>query len=244
MFQQEASYLGLKISWQKTELQDLPRKDIPVNLVLHGQSIEAVNDFIYLGSKISNTGRSEPDILRRLGLASSAMNSLHRVWKMRRLKLTTKLSIYRTCIIPVLLYGSGTWTFLQTDLRRLEAFHQRCQRTILDIHWYDHITNAEVTQRTKLATIGHLVRHRRDALFSHTACLADNTPAKKALNIAINCRGRIPPTPGWSRPRGHLRTSWVEQLGSPSRVDRLWNQGTSRGHRRSARRTPDVYAVE
>ena len=34
------------------------------------------------------------------------------------------------------------------------------------------------------------------------------------------------------------------QLGSPSKVDRLWNQATNRGHRRSARRTPYVYAVE
>ena len=244
LFQQEASHLGLKISWQKTKIQNMPRNNQPANIVLHGQTVEAVDDFIYLGSKISNTGCSEPDTLRRLGLASSAMNSLHKVWKLKKLKLTTKLAIYRTCIIPVLLYGSDTWTLLKSDLRRLEAFHQRCQRTILGIRWYDYVTNVEVTQRTALPTIGHLVGHRRGALFSHAARLADNTPAKKALNIAINCRGRIPPSPGWSRPRGRPKSSWLKQLGQPSEIDRLWSQATNRGHRRSARRTPAVYAVE
>ena len=36
-----------------------------------------------------------------------------------------------SCILSILLCGSETWTLLQEDLRKLEAFHMRCQRMIL-----------------------------------------------------------------------------------------------------------------
>ena len=40
---------------------------------------------------------------------------------------------YQACIVPVLLYGSETWTLLKVDLKHLEAFHMRCQRRILGV---------------------------------------------------------------------------------------------------------------
>jgi hypothetical protein len=214
----------------------------PSHVVVNGQSVDIVEDFVYLGSKISNTGRSEPDILRRLGLASSAMNSLRRIWRLKSLKLTTKLGIYRTCVIPVLLYGSETWTLLKPDLRRLESFHQRSQRSILGIQWFNFISNIEVTHRTGLPTINYQIQRRRTAFFGHVARLADNIPAKSALGIAVDSRRGKPPGPGWKRPRGRPRSSWQEQLGRPSVIDGMWDEAVGRGHRRSARRTFAVYA--
>jgi len=49
----------------------------------------------------------------------------------KKLSLNMKLRIYQTCILPIVLYGSETWTLLSTDTRRLQAFHIRCQRRIL-----------------------------------------------------------------------------------------------------------------
>ena len=57
-------------------------------------------------------------------------------------------------------------------------------------------------------------------LVGHCLPYDDKPWQKKALNIVVNCRGRIPPSPGWSRFRGRSRTSWVEQLmGPPNNVD-------------------------
>jgi len=41
-----------------------------------------------------------------------------------------------------------------------EAFHMRCQRQILDVCWWVHVSNAEVLQRSGLSTIGDILRHR------------------------------------------------------------------------------------
>lgn len=244
--QSEASNLGLNISWKKTKIQiQKPNQNNPSSHILvSGQSVDVVEDFIYLGSKISNTGRSGPDILRRLGLASSAMSSLRRVWRLKKLKLTTKLCIYRTCVIPVLLYGSETWTLLKCDFGRLEAFHLRCQRSILGIRWFDFISNNEIIATTQLPSIASLILRRQRALFSHIARLDDNTPAKKALNIAINAWKGRPPATGWTRPRGRPRSPWIAQLGRPSEVEAIWNQAVQHGHRRSARRTNAVFAAD
>ena len=37
-------------------------------------------------------------------------------------------------------------------MNTLEAFHMRCQRHILDIHWWVHVSNVEVLQRSGLVT--------------------------------------------------------------------------------------------
>jgi len=38
------------------------------------------------------------------------MKRLDRVWNQKKLSTPTKLRIYSTCVLPVLLYGSETWT--------------------------------------------------------------------------------------------------------------------------------------
>jgi len=52
-------------------------------------------------------------------LSKTSMSSLWWVWSQGRLSLVSKLQIYNTCIVPVLLYGSENWTILTADLSEL-----------------------------------------------------------------------------------------------------------------------------
>ena len=54
------------------------------------QSIETVNNFIYLGSMITNDYDDSSEIRRRLSLAKSAMISLTNIWKDIEMSVTTK----------------------------------------------------------------------------------------------------------------------------------------------------------
>ena len=58
-----------------------------------------------------------------------------------KIKLETKLAVYRTCVLPILLYGAETWTILAHDTSKLEAFHMHCQRQLLHVRWYDFVPN-------------------------------------------------------------------------------------------------------
>jgi len=85
-----------------------------------------VQEFIYLGSKQSSSGYCRPDMLRRVGLASSVVSSLQRIWKCSYLSTNTKVHLYQALVMSVLLYGAETWTLLAAYIGTLEAFHMKC----------------------------------------------------------------------------------------------------------------------
>ena len=95
------------------------------------------------------------------------MNNLNGVWSQTRLSLATKLRLYMTLIVPILLYASEIWTINQADLDRLQAFHMRCQRRILGVRWFDRIKNITISNRTKLPPISDMITSRRHSLFGH-----------------------------------------------------------------------------
>ena len=123
-FDDEAN--NMHTSWAKTKVQNIGCGSPPAPVTVVKQPVDSVEKFTYLGSDIDSSGRSAPDMLRRIGLTSATMSRLVRVFKNKRLSLTSKLRIYNSCVLPVLLYGSEAWTLLREDGRRLQAFHMRC----------------------------------------------------------------------------------------------------------------------
>ena len=50
------------------------------------------------------------------------------------IKLETKVTVMKACILTFLLYASETWTLYKHQLQTLECFHQRCLRQI-PLYW-------------------------------------------------------------------------------------------------------------
>ena len=121
-------------------------------------------------------------------------------------------SPHETCVLSVLLYCAETWTLLKADVNRLQAFHMRSLRRILGIRWFDHVTNVEMKDRTRLEDIESRIRRRSLALFAHAARMPPCVPAHDALWSALGVRYGSAPDPSWKRPREGPRTSWAEQL--------------------------------
>jgi hypothetical protein len=216
-----AKYTGLKINWNKTKIQNLSAGDNADALAVNDSiTVDNVTEFIYLGSKISSDGRCSPDILLRIAHAASAMDSCKMVWSQSKLSLKTKLRIYQTCILPILLYGSETWTLLSKDSKGLEAFHVRCMRRILQIRWYDRISNATVYDRTALPNIDSVIKKRRLSTFGHAVRLSDQTPVNRAVSCAIDLKSSRRPPTVWKRALGRPRQTWIQQigLGTPSSI--------------------------
>ena len=207
---EEASPLGLTISWTKTKVQSLshflPKPD---PLVLpNGQQIKAVEEFIYLGSKFTPDCSTSPEISRRIQLARSAFGRLSRVWRSAHIRAGTKLRLLNSFVLPVLLYGCESWTVSASDSRRLDVFHRNCLRNILGIRWYHFLTTEEVYARAgDPERVTSIIRRRALQLVGHVARLDDNVPAKKLLFASAR-----PPPAGWRRPRGRPKLSWVSQV--------------------------------
>ena len=68
-------------SWQKTKIQNLGAGESTPCPPVCGHSLEEATEFAYLGSVQSISGRCQPDIIRRIGIASTAMHSMNKVWR-------------------------------------------------------------------------------------------------------------------------------------------------------------------
>ena len=68
----------------------------------------------YHCSNIDFTGPTT-EILRRIGLASTAMSRLTSVWRQNKLSFSTKLRLYNVFVVSVLLYGCETGTTMKAD---------------------------------------------------------------------------------------------------------------------------------
>ena len=57
-----------------------------------------------------------------------------------------------------------------SDVRTLDAFHQKCLRQLLGIRWYDdRVRNDEILQRTGLTSESHLPIRQCISVFGHLA---------------------------------------------------------------------------
>ena len=70
--------------------QNIGHSPSPQSVSVDGHPVAVTDQFVYLGSIVGSTGYSSTDILRRVGLASSVMGQLDRVWRQNRLSLAIR----------------------------------------------------------------------------------------------------------------------------------------------------------
>jgi len=152
--------------------------------------VEVVDAFVYLGCLIDSSGGSRGEVLRRIGLARSCMNMLERrIWK-SSISLETKLCLFQTYIVPVLMYGCETLATTNYLLSRLDAFDTWALRKILRIPYTCHVSNVEVRRTTGCSPLSHLVTNRCLRLFGHIARSSPHEDHHRALAACIR---QVPP---------------------------------------------------
>ena len=204
---EEAKPLGLKVSWIKTKIQVFGNllDEAARSVRVCGENVEILDSFTYLGSEVHSGGGSEHEVLRRIGKAHGVMESLNSsIWRCRYLCRRTKIRVFETLVLPVLLYGCETWTLNASLRRRVDAFGTRSLRRIMGYSWREGVTNQRLLHETGSRPITSIVRQRQLRLFGHVARLPEADPAHQVLSVADN--------PGWRRPRGRPYCSWLEQI--------------------------------
>ena len=72
---------------------------------IEGEKVEAVTDFIFLGSKITVDGDCSHEIKRHLLLRRKAMTKLNSLLKSKDITLLTKVHMVKAMVFPVGIYG-------------------------------------------------------------------------------------------------------------------------------------------
>ena len=99
---EESEKVGLKLNIQKTKIM----APGPItSWELDGETVEAVSDFIFLGSKITADGDCSREIKRCLLLGRKVMTNLDSILKSRDITLPKKVRLVKAMVFPVVMYG-------------------------------------------------------------------------------------------------------------------------------------------
>ena len=162
----------------------------PVNITLNGDPLEVVDRFNYLGSTFTSSLSLDEEVNIRIGKAATTFGGLSkRVWRNQKLTLRTKFMIYQACVLSTLLYGAETWTSYASQEKRLNSFHMRCLRKILNVTWQDKITNSDILQRAGLTSIHGLLRSKRLKWLGHLRRMTNDRIPKLVLYGEL-CAGK------------------------------------------------------
>ena len=128
----ESEKAGLKLNIQKTKIT----ASSPItSWQIHGETVETVADFIFLGSKITAGGDCSHEIKRLLLLGRKVMTNLDSILKSRDITLPTKVHLVKALVFPVVMYGCESWTVKKAECRRIDAFELWCWRRLLRVPW-------------------------------------------------------------------------------------------------------------
>ena len=127
---EESEKVGLKFNIQKTKIM----ASGPItSWEIDGETVEAMSDFIFLGSKITADGDCNHEIKRRLLLGRKVMTNLGSILKNKDITLPTKVHLVKAMVFPLVMYGCESWTVKKAKSRKVDAFELCCWRRLLRV---------------------------------------------------------------------------------------------------------------
>ena len=104
---------------------NIKKKNMAFSLIIlwqiEGKKVEAVTDFIFLGSKITTDGDCSHEIKRCLLLGRNAMTSLDSILKSKDITLPANVHLVKVMVFPAVMYGCKNWTIKKAESQRTEA---------------------------------------------------------------------------------------------------------------------------
>ena len=176
---EESEKVGLKLNIQKTKIM----ASGPItSWEINGETVEAVSDFTFLGSKITADGDCSHEIKRHLLCGRKVMTNLNSILKSRDITLPTKIRLVKAMVFPVVMYGCESRTIKKAECQRLDAFERWCWRRLLRVPYTARRSSQSILKeispgcsleglilKLKLQYFGHLMR--RDDSFEKTLML-------------------------------------------------------------------------
>ena len=90
------------------------------------ETVEAVTNFIFLGSRITADRDCSNEISIRLFLRRKALTNLDSIFKSRDITLPTKVYKVKAMFFAVVVYGCESWTIKEAEHQRINAFKLWC----------------------------------------------------------------------------------------------------------------------
>ena len=206
---EESEKVGLKLNIQKTKIM---ASGPIISWQIDGETVEAVSDFTFLGSKITADGDRSNEIKRHLLLGRKVMTNVDSVFKSRNITLPKKVHIFKAMVFPVVMYGCERWTIKKAEHQRIDAFELWCWRRLLRIPWTARRYNQSILKKiSPECSMEGLMLKLKLQYFGHLMQRADSS--EKTLML-----GKIEDR----RRRGRQRTRWLDGITKVMDISLCW----------------------
>ena len=172
------------------------------------RSFERVEEFKYLGTTLTNQNFIQEEIKSRLNSGSACYYSVQNLLSSSLLPENTKIKIYRTIILPVVLCGCETWLLTLREEHRLRVFENRVLWRIFGSE-RDEVTgewrklhNEELNDLYFSPSIVQVIKLRRMMWPGHVAYMGERRGV---------CRVLVGKPEG-KRPLGRCKHRWEDNI--------------------------------
>jgi hypothetical protein len=155
--------------------QELRRhKNNNQNIRLANESFENFANFKCFGTTLTNQNDIRDEIKSRLNSGNACCYSVQNILSSRLISKNIKIKIYKTIILPVVLYGCETWSLTLREEHKLRVFENSVLRRIFhpkreeDGSWRK-LHNDELHNLSSSPNIVRVIKSRRMKWTGHVA---------------------------------------------------------------------------
>ena len=124
------------------------------------------------------------DVERRKQLSNAALYKLKNIWIGKdKINHNIKIKLYKALVKSILTYNCGTWALAQTELNKLDAFHRKQLRKVLNIYYPTKISNKTLYKKCNEKPLSTHILESRWRFFGHILSRNEEIPANKAMQL-------------------------------------------------------------
>ncbi|KAJ4448500.1 hypothetical protein ANN_10516 [Periplaneta americana] len=160
---------------------------LKVRSKFHNHTEQPVEKFKYLGATVTNINDTREEIKHRMNMGNACHYSVEKLLSSILLSKSLKVRIYKTVILPVVLYGCETWTLTLREEHKLRVFETKVLRKIFGAK-RDEVTgewrklhNTELHALYSSPDIIRNIKSRRLRWAGHVARMGESRNAYRVL---------------------------------------------------------------
>jgi len=171
-------------------------------------TFERVEEFKYLGTTLTNQNSIVEEIKSRLMSGNACYHSVQNLLSSRLSSKNLKIELYRTVILPVVLYGCETWSLTLREEMKLRLFENMVLRRIFGLRRdevmgeWRRLHNEELNDLYSSPHLVQVIKLRRMRWAGHVARMGEERGMYRVLV------GK----PEGRRPLGRPRRRWVDNI--------------------------------
>ena len=150
---------------------------------IDNSSLESVEQFKYLGTTLTNQNSIQEEIKSRLKSGNACYHSVQKLLLSKDLKI----KVYRSIILPLVLYGCETWSLTLREEHRLRVVENRVLRRLFGpkrngvTGEWRKLHNEELNDHYSSPNIVQMTKSRRMRWVGHVACMGERRGVCRVL---------------------------------------------------------------